>query len=663
MTQAAGDSGEGPRQLDGFAWLADRLAAMSPAEIAFRFGEQFKRTVSRYYQPNFAHLVSAPLDPLPSLPGLADGLEALRGETELRSDWRQLVEQMRQGRFQALGSTWPDRPGPPDWHLDPSTQTAWPSQTYCFDISYRYAPERGDIKFVSELNRLQYLQPMAAVAALEDDEDLAELVVRHLESWIAAHRPYLGVAWISGIELALRVVSLLVVTTLIGERSFSAEFSQRLHLCLAAHGYWLARFPSRYSSANNHCIAEASGLYLLGSLVPTLRHAGAWKRKGKATLERELGLQFHDDGVGAEQSPTYGAFSLEWFLLCATVGGRAGDEWSNASWHRMVQAGHHLRAITDQNGNQPRIGDDDEGRVLCSLPGPEAHVNTVLGYLAVVTERPDLAPPQVTPHLGQALFGRPSPAQRRQFEYNSFPAGGYTAVREWREGEENLWVMDHGPLGYLSIAAHGHADTLSLWLHIAGRPVLVDAGTYLYHSGGPWREHFRATTAHNTLSIMGVNSSTIAGAFNWSHKAQGRLLNTVVGTDHWLIEGEHDGYESLTGYHHRRRLERLGNDGVQLTDSLHGSGLEEPVEVGFLVAPGLEIHRDADGWLVTENGRRLLLIAHMGRLHGWVEDALEKPMRSWHSPSFGHRLPAKRLVFTGRMGAGDAAVFNFKTRF
>ncbi len=380
----------------------------------------------------------------------------------LRRNWRQLAEQMRQGRFQALGVTWPERPGPPDWHLDPATDTPWPRQPYCFDVPYRHAPDRGDIKFVLELNRLQYLQPLAATAALDQDAALAALVVDHVESWIAANPTFRGVNWTSGIELALRVVSLLVVTTLIGSQAFSPDFRQRLHHCLAAHGYWLARFPSRFSSANNHRIAEAGGLYLLGRLVPTLQAAGEWATWGKRTLEEELALQFHDDGVGAEQSPTYAAFSLEWIVLCATIGGRLGDPWSNATWHRLVRAGSHLRAITDSGGNQPRIGDDDEGRVLCSLPGPESHVNIVLGHLAAAARRPELAPPNVEPHLGHALFGPPDPAGRGGFEYASFPAGGYTAVREWREGEENLWVMDHGPLGYLSIAAHGHADALSL---------------------------------------------------------------------------------------------------------------------------------------------------------------------------------------------------------
>ncbi|MFP6749914.1 MAG: heparinase II/III family protein, partial [Alphaproteobacteria bacterium] len=427
MTQPSDGDG-GPRPLEGFAWLADRLAAMGPAEIAFRFGEHFKRTVSRFYQPDFKKLTTGPLDPPPCLAGLSDGLNALADETKLREGWRALAEQMRRGRFRALGATWPDHAGPPDWHLDPSTGTTWPSQTYCFDIPYRYAPERGDIKFALELNRLQYLQPMAAAAALDGDDELAALVVGHLDSWIAENPPYRSVSWLSGIELALRVVSLLVVATLIGRQSFSSEFRQRLHLCLAAHGYWPARFPSRYSSANNHRIAEAGALCLLGRLVPTLREAAAWARDGRVVLEQELALQFHDDGVGAEQSPTYGAFSLEWFLLCATVGGRAGDDWSNASWHRMAQAGHHPGAITDCKGNQPRIGDDDEGRVLFSLPGPEEHVNTVLGYLAAAAKKPELALPNVTPHLGQAMFGRAAPARRKNFEYTSFPAGGYTAV-------------------------------------------------------------------------------------------------------------------------------------------------------------------------------------------------------------------------------------------
>src|SRR3546814_9740957 len=93
------------------------------------------------------------------------------------------------------------------------------------------------------------------------------------------------------------------------------------------------------------------------------------------------------------------------------------------------------------------------------------------------------------PHLWRVFHQeapKPGPAP---VGIRTFRDGGYTVVREPSARGEFLLVLDHGPLGYLSIAAHGHADALAIWLHLAGCPVIVDAGTYLYHSGGAWRDH------------------------------------------------------------------------------------------------------------------------------------------------------------------------------
>ena len=42
--------------------------------------------------------------------------------------------------------------------------------------------------------------------------------------------------------------------------------------------------------------------------------------------------------------------------------------------------------------------------------------------------------------------------------------------------------MDVGPLGYLAIAAHGHADALAITLAHDGRELVVDPGTGSYYS-------------------------------------------------------------------------------------------------------------------------------------------------------------------------------------
>ena len=45
MNKKLADTSPEPRQLEGLAWVFDGLAAMGPAEISFRFGEQFKRGI------------------------------------------------------------------------------------------------------------------------------------------------------------------------------------------------------------------------------------------------------------------------------------------------------------------------------------------------------------------------------------------------------------------------------------------------------------------------------------------------------------------------------------------------------------------------------------------------------------------------------------------
>src|SRR5207249_554757 len=86
---------------------------------------------------------------------------------------------------------------------------------------------------------------------------------------------------------------------------------------------------------------------------------------------------------------------------------------------------------------------------------------------------------------------QPAAAESERPQSQQFPAGGYTVMRSGEGAAEQLLLLDHGPLGYLSIAAHGHADCLSLALHFGGQPVLVDPGTYVYHEQPEWRNYFR----------------------------------------------------------------------------------------------------------------------------------------------------------------------------
>jgi hypothetical protein len=604
-------------------WTLNRLRSMELSEVAHRMKERARRKAARK-SGNVARFDVGD-GPLPKIPGL--GAQDGRHDDELLACWRRVAETARTGRYRFLGQQWPGIADARKWHLDPKTGKDWPSDAYCFDIPYRHERERGDIKYVWELNRLQFLQPIAALAGAERDANLARWCAAELESWIDANPPFRGVNWASGIELALRIVSVATVTAFIGEEAFSPGQRAKLRSTLAAHGYWLARYPSLHSSANNHLIAEAGGLFLLGVLAPDLPGAAAHEAYGRRTLLAEAQKQIHDDGVGAEQSPSYTAFTVEWLMLCCHVGNMLGRPLPPLVRDRLLHAASHLRWITDEGGNQPRIGDDDEGRVFYSQAEPEdRYVSSILGSLAAMLDRPAIAPPVATaPHLRNLVFGFSRPSQTPMEGVRCFPTGGYTVMRE-RVGQRRvLAVLDHGPLGYLSIAAHGHADALALTLHVDDQPVLIDAGTYLYHSGGEWRDRFRGTKAHNTLNIDGQDQSIISGPFNWSHKANVHLLHYKDAPGAWCVEAEHDGYQKRYGVNHRRQVARGPDASITCTDWLtgpsmqqdsmrhgstrHGSTRHGPsrhdmaIEIRYLVAPELEVSSpDAFTARIARNG-------------------------------------------------------------
>lgn len=152
------------------------------------------------------------------------------------------------------------------------------------------------------------------------------------------------------------------------------------------------------------------------------------------------------------------------------------------------------------------FGDDDEARIFESdipLGHPEdlpADYDPPTSYIHYLIES--------WMHLsGQELADEP---------VANFKAGGYSFLRS---GTMEV-AIDHAPLGFGSIAAHGHNDILSFQVKVAGRKLLTDSGTSLYHTDLPERNRVRSSAAHNVLQINGVEQSQMLGAFLWGKRAK-----------------------------------------------------------------------------------------------------------------------------------------------
>src|SRR5206468_2763125 len=104
---------------------------------------------------------------------------------------------------------------------------------------------------------------------------------------------------------------------------------------------------------------------------------------------------------------------------------------------------------------------------------------------------------------------------------------------------------DGGPHGFRSMAAHGHADALSLELRVDSVDVLADPGTYCYHGEPEWRSYFRSTLAHNTIEVDGASQSVEGGPFLWTSRTDAVVDSVELGRVVQSWTGHHTGYARL----------------------------------------------------------------------------------------------------------------------
>ena len=281
------------------------------------------------------------------------------------------------------------------------------------------------------------------------------------------------------------------------------------------HQQYLAAFRSRGSSANNHVIAEAAGQLVASCAFPWFPESDRWRRTSARLLERELVRNTFPSGIGRELASDYQCFVAELGLLAAVEAEAAGYPLSAAAWQRLCAMVDSGAALLDERLRPPRQGDGDDGRALL-LDAPDGQPLALAAGPGGGALRPARLVAAHDGGRGQLDHRR---AARRAREVAGRPArrpwhfadAGMTLLRTTGDREPEIWCRcDGGPHGFLSIAAHAHADALSVEVRYGGVDILADPGTYCYHGEPAWRSYFRSTIAHNTVELDGRTSPPTA---------------------------------------------------------------------------------------------------------------------------------------------------------
>ncbi len=652
--------------MQSLAWYIRRLSAMPAAEIAWRIRSSMRDRVDRLLV-NARGRQRRPEEFLdnnrPDEPGFRATSVPVGAWTDGAAphpDWLSALtsraDRIAEHRLSFFDLDDHHLGDPIDWNRDHKRQQPTPT-SYAANIDYRDVREAGDCKFVWEPNRHHHLVVLAQAYRATREKRYAAAVAEQLESWLDQCPFGTGMNWRSPLELGIRLINWVWALDMTREAdALSSDLRARLLYSVYLHTWEIARKYSQASSANNHLIGEAAGVFVAACYFRNLKHADRWRDEALTILTEQALAQSYADGGTREQALGYQLFVLQFFLVALIVARRANVSVS-ASFEQRVAKMLAFIGTLSEAGHLPLFGDDDSGYVL-DLGGQRNDPRWLLVTGAALVELPPFESVSDTSYPAPAywLLG---PDQRKHdviagdsvtpgIGPHAFPESGYYLLQSgadsWADSRISV-VFDCGELGFGALAAHGHADALSFTMRAFGDDVFVDPGTYDYFSYPEWREYFRSTRAHNTVVIDGLDQSEMLGPFLWGRRATASCELWAPTCNGGRVRGQHTGYHRLTPpVMHRRTLELDGASGrLVITDELAGCA-NRRVQVVFHLAETCHV--------VETDGQRVRIDTGHGRVTLEFDERLSvdrlsgstQPIAGWVSRGYHQKTPSTTLI-------------------
>lgn len=624
--------------------MLDKLRGRGKEEIAFRARQELFNLAYFLWAPSPGP-APAPSDPLPVLPVAKDVAKRLKG-TPYAAEVERLAREIVAHRFPLLGfevSTGPEI----DWRRDYPNAISSPL-AYWRRVPYLDRNAVGDHKNVWELNRHQHLVLLAQAFLLTGDRSFLDELFQQLEIWLEANPFQRGINWTSALEVAFRALSWIWIWHMVAEE-MPPVLRKRFWTALYRHGLYLERNLSVYFSPNTHLLGEAVALHALGVLFPSLRKVSErWRGLGAATMRAQLDAQVRADGSHFEQSTYYHIYTLDMVLFHALL--LPPDERSVylPKLERMAEYADALLGV-EASREIECFGDDDGGRFFHPFGERRQFGRATMAVASRMLGKwfhhagsdwheigswwcGDAAPPLTQPRSG-------AEAQQTVRIFRD------TGMAVFARGDTHICCKfgtpGRGPAG------HSHADVLSLTVRHRGERLLVDPGTFTYIGDEHWREWFRSTAAHNTVTVDGRNQATPVSAFRWANRPESGLdSHNHREIAVWCR------YDGIT--HRRRVVWNLDAGLLVVEDRIEGEDRDEHV-VEQLWHPGVPLLMLSPACFQLGQTAKL-----------WANPDTQREFgEGWLSPSFGVKEPASvlRVRRTGTLPIRLVAVLDLDGRY
>ena len=485
-------------------------------------------------------------------------------------------------------------------------QPAYPSHFCGNDINWNARPV-PDNEWVWQLNRMYFWNAMAKVYTTTNDEKYAKAWAEQLIDWTRKNprdkeHDY---AWRS-IEAGIRGFNWTNhFYSFLNSPHFTPEVLVAFLNSLHEHAEFLMTV---YRSKSNWGLMEAEGLAFIAINFPEFRDAEKWKKEAFRRLNNEINLQVYPDGHQRELAIGYHVGCINWFYRTYELAKLNGIEkaFPESYINKIEKMCEVPLKIGFPDGTNVQFGDAWRG-------SPGQYSERFLTW-AEMFNRDDFL----------FLATKGAKGNKPKSTAFAFPESGIYSLRSGWDTNAICFVLKCGPDG----GGHCQPDNGTFSLYAGGRNLMPDAGSYIYSGNPEWRNWFRQTNVHQTLTLNNENSNYNPQLIKWE---PGENLDLLV--------VENKSYENLT---HRRGVIFVDKEYFVVLDKASGTAAGN-IDIHFQFAPGEAIFNLAEysvssgfseGWNVlvqtqTQNNLEL------SEEEGWVSFEYTKKIQR---PAFRYRL-------------------------
>lgn len=512
-----------------------------------------------------------------------------------------------------------------------------PSFNYGKNIDWKYWPVQ-DNELRWQLHRHKWFTPMGKAYRVSGDEKYAKEWVCQYIDWIkknplveidknefemdgnsklAGDAENMRFAW-RPLEVSNRLqdqttqFQLFVVSP-----SFTPEFLTEFLLNYYKHANYLI---GHYSDKGNHLLFEAQRIMYAGTFFPEFKDAIAWRKSGVAILNREISVQVYEDGGQFELDPHYHLAAINIFckaLYLADMNGFRGDfpkEYIDTV-EKMIM---FYMNICFPDYTNPCFSD-------AKITAKKEMLKNYRRWAKLFPENKAI----------QYFATEGKEGELPDYLSKGFLKSGFFVFRNSWGTDAIQMVVKAGPKAFW----HCQPDngTFELWFN--GKNLFPDSGSYVYAGEGEimeWRNWFRQTCVHNTLTLSNKNLETTASETKlWQPEGNVQVLVT-----------ENQSYKKLK---HRRSVFFVDNTYFVIVDEAVGSA-RGSVNLHFQMPKGKIANSREDMTFVTEfeTGSNM-------KLQCFGPDGMTmKKEEGWQSTDYRQKVKRMNVSFNVRKSDDDA---------